>query len=136
MRWLKLPLVTGTLWLMATPALAQEYQPYPTPRITPEQWAKYGEEVRQNHGASLEIFEDKQLIAFSDERTLTFWVFTLKKHPAHPAWGTRQLYEEGGEVRVRQIGYFAGSEDEFAMLFLEYQMRNEELKQAVERRNQ
>ena len=101
MRWLNLPFVAGILWLLAAPAIAQEYQ----------------------------------LIAFSDDRTLTFWVFTLKKHPAHPALITRQLYEENGEFRVRQIGYFAGSEEEFAQLFREYQMRNEELKQAVERRN-
>jgi hypothetical protein len=135
MRRPQLPLVAWILSLMAAPALAQEYQPYPSPKITQEQWARYGEQVRQNHGASLEVFEDKQLIAFSDERTLTFWVFTLKKHPAHPALITRQVYEEGGQVRVRQIGYFAASEDEFAKLFREYQMRNEELKQAVERRN-
>lgn len=135
MRWLKLPLVTGALGLVAAATFAQEYQPYPSPRITQEQWARYGEQVRQNHGASLEVFEDKQLIAFSDERTLTFWVFTLKKHAAHPALITRQVYEEGGQIRVRQIGYFAGSEDEFAKLFLEYQTRSEELKQAVERRN-
>jgi len=136
MRWLKLPLVTGTLWLMATPALAQEYQPYPTPRITPEQWAKYGEEVRQNHAATAEIFKEKKLVAFSDPNTRTFWIFTMKDHPAYPAWITRQLYEEGGQVRVRQIGYFAGSEDEFAKLFQEYQQRNELLKEDVERRNQ
>ena len=135
MRWLNLPFVAGILWLLAAPAIAQEYQPYPSPRITQEQWARYGAEVRQNHGASQEVFEDKQLIAFSDDRTLTFWVFTLKKHPAHPALITRQLYEENGEFRVRQIGYFAGAEEEFAKLFREYQMRNEELKQAVERRN-
>jgi hypothetical protein len=135
MHWLKLPLVTASLWLIAAPTLAQEYQPYPSPRITPEQWARYGEQVRQNHGASLEIFEDKQLIAFSDERTRTFWVFTLRKHPAHPAWITRQMYEEDGQVRVRQIGYFAGSEDAFARLFQEYLLRNEELKEGVARRN-
>jgi hypothetical protein len=135
MQKMKLHLVAAVVWLLATPVIAQEYQPYPTPRITQEQWARYGAEVRQNHGASLEVFEDKQLIAFSDERTLTFWIFTLKKHPAHPALITRQVYEEVGQIRVRQIGYFAGSEDEFAKLFREYQMRNEELKQAVERRN-
>ena len=133
MHWLK-PLFV-TVWLIAAPTLAQEYQPYPSPRITPEQWARYGEQVRQNHGASLEIFEDKQLIAFSDAPTRTFWVFTLKKHPAHPAWITRQMYEEDGQVRVRQIGYFAGSEDAFAKLFQEYLLRNEELKADVARRN-
>jgi hypothetical protein len=135
MQWFRLHLVAGALWLMASPALAQEYQPYPSPRITPEQWAKYGEEVRQYHGASVELFKDKKLVAFSDLRTRTFWVFTLKDHPAHPAWITRQMYEEEGVVRVRQIGYFAGSEEEFAKLFLEYQKRNEELKEDVERRN-
>jgi hypothetical protein len=136
MQWMKLHLVTVALWLMASPVLAQEYQPYPTPRITPEQWAKYGEAVQQKHGATAEIFKDKNLVAFSDPRTRTFWIFTLKDHPAHPAWITRQLYEEGGLVRVRQIGYFAGSEEEFAKLFHEYQQRNELLKEDVERRNQ
>jgi hypothetical protein len=136
MQWMRLHLVAVALWLMASPALAQEYQPYPTPRITPEQWAKYGEKVRQNHRATAEIFKDKKLVAFSDESTRTFWIFTLKNHPAHPAWITRQLFEEGGQVRVRQIGYFAGSEDEFAKLFHEYQQRNELLKEDVERRNQ
>ena len=135
MHWLKPLVVTVTLWLLAVPTFAQEYQPYPSPRITPEQWARYGEQVRQNHGASLEIFEDKQLIAFSDERTRTFWVFTLKKHPAHPAWITRQMYEQDGQIRVRQIGYFAGSEEAFAGLFQEYLLRNEELKADVARRN-
>jgi hypothetical protein len=135
MHWLTPLFVTVTLWLIAAPTLAQEYQPYPSPRITPEQWARYGEQVRQNHGASLEIFEDKQLIGFSDAPTRTFWVFTLKKHPAHPAWITRQMYEEDGQVRVRQIGYFAGSEDAFAKLFQEYLLRNEELKADVARRN-
>lgn len=136
MQWMKLHFVPVTLWLMASPAYAQDYQPYPTPRITPEQWAKYGEEVRQNFGATVEIFKDKKLVAFSDRRTRTFWIFTLKDHPAHPAWITRQLYEEGGQVRVRQIGYFAGSEEEFAKLFQEYQQQDELLIGKVERRNQ
>jgi len=128
-------LAAAALWLMAAPAIAQEYQPYPSPRITLEQWARYGEEVRQKHEASIEYFKDRQLFGFSDPDTRTFWVFTLKRHPAHPAWITRQLYEEGGQVHVRQIGYFAGSEEEFAKLFVEYQTRNEELIQDVARRN-
>ena len=136
MQSLKRHFVSGAIWLVAGAALAQEYQPYPSPRITPEQWAKYGEEVRAYHGESLEIFKDKQLIAFTDRRTRTFWIFTLKDHPAHPAWVTRQMYEEGGEVRVRQIGYFAGSEEAFAKLFREYQERNEQLIEEVGRRNQ
>ena len=136
MQWMRLHLVAGALWLMAGPALAQEYQPYPTPKITPEQFAKYAEEVRQKRGATAEIFKDKKLVIFSDQSTRTFWIFTLKDHPAHPAWITRQLFEEGGQVHVRQIGYFAGSEEEFAKLFREYEQRIELLKESVERRNQ
>lgn len=132
---LKPPVVAAVLCLMAASAFAQEYQPYPSPQITPEQWAKYGESVRQLHGDSLELFKDKHLVAFADMRTRTFWLFTMKGHPAHPAWITRQMFEEGGQVRVRQIGYFAGKEEEFAKLFAEYLKRNEELKEDVERRN-
>ena len=131
---LRFPLVAA-LCLMAGTATAQDYQPYPTPQITQEQWARYGESVRQMHGDSLEIFKDKQLIAFADLDNRTFWLFTMKNHPAHPAWITRQMYEEGGAVRVRQIGYFAGKEEEFAKLFAEYLKRNEELKKDVARRN-
>ena len=136
MKRLILGLVAVAIWLIANPVIAQEYQPYPSPKIAPEQWAKYVEEVRQLHAESLEIYEDKQLFAFSDMHTRTFWIFTMKHHPAHPAWITRQMYEEGGVVRIRQIGYFAGSEEEFAKLFREYQDRNEQLKEEVERQNQ
>ena len=123
------------LGVLATSALAQEFQPYPAPQITVEQWTKYADEVRQAYQATVEIYKDKQLIIFSDQRTRTFWVFTLKDHPAHPAWITRQMFEEAGQVRVRQIGYFAGSEPEFAKLFREYQERNEQLRENVEKRN-
>jgi len=110
--------------------------PHRAANVTAGEWVKYGEEVRLLHEATAEIFKDKQLVAFSDLRTRTFWIFTMKKHPAHPALITRQMYEEGGQVLVRQIGYFAGSEEEFAKLFREYQERNELLKESVERRNQ
>ena len=46
------PTPAALLLLMAAPALAQEYQPYPEPNITPEQYAAYAEEVRQWHGAT------------------------------------------------------------------------------------
>lgn len=119
----------------ATAALAQEYQPYPQPRITPEQWARYAEQVRQAYESTADIQKGENVIVFSDLRTRTFWVFTTKDHPAHPAWITRQMVEEAGQVRVRQIGYFAGNEEAFAKLFREYQERNEQLAEDVQRRN-
>jgi hypothetical protein len=115
---------------------AQDFQPYPAPQITVEQWASYAELVRQNYGATAEILKDEDVIVFSDMRTRTFWVFTTKDHPAHPAWVVRQMYEEGGQVNVRQIGYFAGSEPAFAKMFRYYQERNAQLMEDVQRRNQ
>jgi hypothetical protein len=119
-----------------THALAQEYQPYPTPKITAEQWKSYAAQVRQNFEPTAEVLKGKNLVAFSDMRTRTFYIFTTKDHPAHPAWITRQMFEEGGQVHVRQIGYFAGSEEEFAKLFRDYQQRNQQLQDEVNRRNQ
>jgi hypothetical protein len=120
----------------ATPALAQEYQPYPSPKITVEQWKRYLAEVRQSFEPTVEILKGMNLVAFSDMRSRTFYIFTTKDHPAHPAWITRQMVEEAGQVHVRQIGYFAGSEEEFAKLFRDYQQRNQQLQEEVQRRNQ
>lgn len=122
--------------LAAAPAGAQEFQPYPQPRITAEQYARYADQVLQSFGYSTEILKDQKLIAFSDERSRTFYVFTTKDHPAHPAWITRQMVEEDGQVRVKQIGYFAGNEEAFAALFREFQGRNKQLMEDVARRNQ
>ena len=130
----------GSLSLVAilavAPALAQEFQPYPQPKVTPEEFAAYAEQVRQNHGFTADIIREDNVIVFSDERTRTFWVFTTKDNPAHPAWITRQMVEENGQVRVRQIGYYAGSEPAFAKLFRAYQDRNAKLVEDVTRRNQ
>jgi hypothetical protein len=122
--------------LLAGQARAQEFQPYPQPKITVEQFARYADQVLQTYGYSTEILKDQNLVAFSDQRTRTFYVFTTKDHPAHPAWITRQMVEEDGQVRVKQIGYFAGDEEAFAKLFREYQDRNAQLMEDVARRNQ
>lgn len=119
----------------AAPAAAQEFQPYPEPRITPEQYARYAEQVREAWESTADIVKQEHVIVFSDPDSRTFWIFTTRDHPAHPAWVTRQLVEEGGQVHVRQVGYFAGNEEAFAKLFREYQDRNEQLAEDVQRRN-
>ena len=122
--------------LFAVAAIPQDFQPYPTPQISAEQFARYAEQVRQAYGATAELIREDKVIVFSDPRTRTFWVFTTKGHPAHPAWITRQMVEENGQVNVRQIGFFAGPEPEFAKLFRSYQERNAQLMEDVQRRNQ
>jgi hypothetical protein len=121
---------------VAPAVIAQEYQPYPAPRITVEQWQRYLEIVRSNHEATADIYKDQDLVGFSDQATRTTYIFTTKDHPAHPAWITRQVVEVDGKVHVRQIGFFAGAEEPFAALFREYQRRNEQLSKDVQRRNQ
>jgi hypothetical protein len=122
--------------LVAVAAQSQEFQPYPQPRITPEEYAAYADQVRQAFGFTADVVREDNIIVFSDERTRTFWVFTTKDNPAHPAWITRQLVEEDGQVRVRQVGYYAGSEAAFARLFSAFQERNAKLLEDVTRRNQ
>ena len=129
-------LAAAALLLGGTPAFGQEFQPYPQPKVTPEQYAAYAEQVRQAVGFTADVIREDNVIVFSDERTRTFWVFTTKDNPAHPAWITRQMVEEDGEVRVKQIGYYAGSEPAFAKLFRAYQDRNAKLMEDVARRNQ
>ena len=78
MRTPKLPACSGVLaMLLAGPAVAQDFQPYPEPRITAEQYARYADQVLQAHGYSTEILKDQKLIAFSDQRTRTF-----RKYPS------------------------------------------------------
>jgi hypothetical protein len=130
-----------TGWLLAAlmsaaPALAQEFQPYPQPQITVEQWQAYLVTVRERFAASAEFYKDMDLVVFSDPETRSFYIFTTKNHPAYPAWITRQLVEEGGQVHVRQIGFFAGKQEPFDKLFREYLQRNDELVKEVEKRNQ
>lgn len=120
----------------AAPALAQEWQPYPQPKITVEQWKAYLATVREYLEASAEIYKDKGVVVFSNPDTRTFYIFTTKNHPAHPAWISRQLIEEKGQVNVRQIGFYAGNAEAFDKMFREYLQRNEELVNEVEKRNQ
>lgn len=121
--------------LVAAPLSAQEYQPYPQPKVTIEQWQAYLNSVREFLEPTAEIYKDKHIVAFQNPDTRTFYIFTTKDHPAHPAWVTRQLVEQDGQVKVRQIGYYAGNEQAFDKLFREYLQRNEELMKEVAKRN-
>lgn len=122
--------------VFAAPVFAQEWQPYPQPKITVDQWKAYLLTVREALEASAEIYKDKGVVVFSNPDTRTFYIFTTKDHPAHPAWITRQLVEEKGQVNVRQIGFYAGNAEAFDKMFREYLQRNEGLMKEVEKRNQ
>jgi hypothetical protein len=112
-------------------ARAQEYMPYPTPRITAGQWESYLAMVKSKFQATEQQLPEQRLIVFRDDSTRTQYSFTTKDHPAHPAWITRQIVKANGDVNIRQIGYFAGSEVEFAELFRAYLDLNTRMRQRL-----
>lgn len=104
----------------ASVAGAQEFRPHAQARITQAQWQSYYDEVRARHAATEQRFEVEKLVLFNDAKSLMSWAFTLPGHPAHPAWVTRQPVTDGNNVKIRQIGFYAGDEQAFRKLFATY----------------
>lgn len=125
MRTLTLALVAAVA--LCGRAVAQEFKPFPSPKITTEQWLGYFMQVKAKAGTTQEVSPEEQLVVITDHATHTQYSFTALGHPAHPAWITRQVVEENGQIQVRQIGYFAGSEAHFAALFDAYLKLNQQM---------
>jgi hypothetical protein len=98
----------------------QEFRPHAQARITAAQWQAYYDEVRAKHGGTEQRFPQERLVLFNDPQGLMSWVFTLPGHPAHPAWVTRQPVTDGNNLKIRQIGFYAGNEQAFRKLFATY----------------
>jgi len=116
--------------LFASGLLAATYNPYEDSKVTLEQWQAYYDLVQYEFGETRQELSRALLVLFEDTASSTYYAFTLPGHPAHPAWITRQLVDEEGEVSMQQIGYFAGEEEPFSELFqdyaeLAYQIRSE-----------
>ena len=101
-------------------AAAQDFRPHPQAHITPAQWQAYYDEVRAKHQATEQPFAAERLVLFNDPKSLMSWAFTLPGHPAYPAWVTRQPVTDGDNVKIRQIGFYAGDEQAFRKLFATY----------------
>lgn len=121
------------LVVVASGAFAIEFKPHPSERITKAQWQSYYDEVKAAHGASAKEFPELHLIVFHDTATVTSYAFTQPSHPAHPAWVARKISEKDGRFWLDQIGYFAGEEAPFAVLFRQYQELNKKMIEAMNR---
>lgn len=106
--------------LFANGLLAATYNPYEDSKVTLEQWQTYYDLVQYEFGETRQELSRALLVLFEDTASSTYYAFTLPGHPAHPAWITRQLVDEEGEVSMQQIGYFAGEEEPFSELFQDY----------------
>jgi hypothetical protein len=118
---------------LAGAAKAQAYQPYPDARVSTAQWQTYFNEVTSKHNSSRKDAALQRMVTFVNERTNTHYSFTKPDHPAHPSWVTRKFEEIDGHVTVSQVGYFAGSETEFARLFQEFVELNKTIKGELNR---
>ena len=128
-------LLWATLFILASNALAIELRPYPTDKITERQWSDYFAQVKAAYAASMQELPDQHLVVFHDDKTATSYAFTQPGHPAHPAWITRHIVQEGSNLDVDQIGYFAGAEAPFAVLFQQYQATNRRMIEEMKRQN-
>jgi hypothetical protein len=122
--------------IIASAALAIEFKPHPSARITQAQWQSYYDEVRAAHGASAKEFPDQHLVVFQAATDIIVgYAFTQPGHPAHPAWVARKIWQKEGRWWLDQVGYFAGEEAPFAKLFQQYQELNKRIMESLEREN-
>ena len=114
--------------VLSLEALATEFKPYPEAHITVQEWEAYFEEVSKAFPSSVQDHPQQYLIVFSNDKERMSYAFTKPGHPAHPAWITRQVVEAGGTIDMVQIGYFAGEEEPFSVLFQQYQQLNNQIR--------
>lgn len=108
----------------ASTSRGQSLEPFESPRISETQWRTYYFEVESAHRDSVERLDAELLIQFRDSGAATIWTFTQLGHPAHPGWVTRRVVDTAGQASVRQVGYFAGDEDAFFILFQKFLQQN------------
>jgi len=124
--------MTRTLILLAllSPIFtyAAEYMPFPKAKISIEQWDEYFQEIKTDYANSEQFHSKYNLVTYNDVQTKMSFAFTTKGHPAHPSWVTRQVVEKNQRVSMQQIGYFAGDEKAFAILFKQYATLSEQIK--------
>jgi hypothetical protein len=105
------------------------FKPFADAPITLEQWTTYHAQVRDALRSSVQERAAEMSVMYFDESTRTQYIFTLPNHPAHPAWIARRLVTRSGATTIEQVGYFAGSQEQFAAWFEAYQRSNEQMKQ-------
>jgi hypothetical protein len=124
----KLTLLALLCLLQSTFAL--ELEPYPSAKISEEQWNQYHAEVKKELASERGSFkyEAGELETYSEPQSNTTVAFTTPGHNAHPAWVTTQIVIGEKKIEVHVVGYFAGSEAAYQEL---YQKMNEMVEQTL-----
>ena len=120
--------IVALLIFFSVGVFATEFKPFPSAEITTEQWSTYFEKVRKAFTSTAQDHPAQNLIVYFNNKEGLSYAFTKVGHPAHPAWVTRQVVESEETIDMIQIGYFAGKEAPFAVLFRQYQDLTERTK--------
>ena len=114
-------ITTILLVLFSVTVTAVEVSPFERAEITEEQWSQYHSAVNKELSNSRRAYEKHYLEVYSDDVSRASIAFTMLGHKAHPAWVTRQVVMDGESISMQVIGYFAGDEEAFNVLFKQYQ---------------
>jgi hypothetical protein len=100
-------------------AFAVELKPYPSAKITAEQWNQFYSAVKKElaSGRGSFRYDAGELETYSDPKSYTMVAFTTPGHDAHPAWVTTRIVVEGKKIGVHVVGYHAGNEAAYEDFF-------------------
>ena len=110
--------------------------PYPTTKITIEQWESFYIKTKTTLKHTEQIYHKQFMGIYIDTSTGTHYAFTLPGHTAHRAWIARRVVINNLGIDIQQIGYYVGEQAPFAELFEAYLELNEEIKEEIESRSQ
>jgi len=127
----KMKIITFLIFFLFTSIVySVDVVPYETEKITIEQWNEYHDLVSKELAITGRAYESHKLEVFSDDQVRASIAFTMPGHKAHPSWVTRHVESKDGSIYMKVIGYFAGDEKAFKILFGQYQeMANQTRKQ-------
>jgi hypothetical protein len=112
-------------------AHAQAFRPFKESRISAVQWQEYFSLVSVKFASSLRDLEKDHLQMYFDSATGVTYTFTKPSHPAHPAWVSRMIVVVDGNYAASQAGFYAGSQNEYHLLYASISEMNERLRKGL-----
>ena len=117
--------------LISASGNAVDFKPCPIAKVSENEFKQYLAQVQAQLGSFVEVVADQHLEIYFDKENSSTFAFTTEGHPAHPAWVARKVVERNAQIGVDQVGYFAGAERPFALLFEQYLELNEKVKEHI-----
>jgi hypothetical protein len=112
-------------------AHAQAFRPFKESRISAVQWQEYFSLVSAKLASSSRDLEKDHLQMYFDGATGVTYTFTKPSHPAHPAWVSRMIVVVDGNYAASQAGFYAGSQNEYHLLYATIAEMNERLRKGL-----